>query len=181
MFRSALRCLALRGRLVEIASTGQREVSFDLPDFYHNESRLFGVDTLKRDLTASAEALDALTPGLRRGRLPFRPDRRDLRAQRGARGLPQGRRLARRGASCCGRRNRGEGDDRICCLLLMGLVVGAAYGLVQVRSPAPPLIALVGLLGMVLGEQAIDRVRRHLAQPFEISIQQTSGDVHEPR
>ncbi len=63
MFRSALGCLALRGRLVEIASTGQREVSFDLPDFYHNESRLFGVDTLKRDLTASAEALDALTPG----------------------------------------------------------------------------------------------------------------------
>ena len=42
--------------------------------------------------------------------------------------------------------------------LLMGLVVGVAYGLVQVRSPAPPLIALVGLLGMVLGEQAIDRV-----------------------
>jgi XapX domain-containing protein len=33
--------------------------------------------------------------------------------------------------------------------LLMGLVVGVAYGLVQVRSPAPPLIALVGLLGMV--------------------------------
>jgi NADPH2:quinone reductase len=63
MFRSALSCLALRGRLVEITSTGQREVSFDLVDFYHNENRLFGVDTLKRDLTASAEALDALTPG----------------------------------------------------------------------------------------------------------------------
>jgi XapX domain-containing protein len=27
----------------------------------------------------------------------------------------------------------------------MGLVVGAAYGLVHVRSPAPPMIALVGL------------------------------------
>jgi NADPH:quinone reductase-like Zn-dependent oxidoreductase len=63
MFRSAVNCLALRGRLVEIAATGQREVSFDLPDFYHNESRLFGVDTLKRDLTASAEVLGALTPG----------------------------------------------------------------------------------------------------------------------
>ncbi len=63
MFRTALACLALRGRQVEIASTGEREVSFDLVDFYHNESRLFGVDTLKRDLTASAEALDALTPG----------------------------------------------------------------------------------------------------------------------
>jgi NADPH:quinone reductase len=63
MFRSAVNSLALRGRLVEIATTGQREVSFDLADFYHNESRLFGVDTLKRDLTTSAEVLDALTPG----------------------------------------------------------------------------------------------------------------------
>ena len=53
MFRSALASRP-RGRLVEIASTGQREVSFDLVDFYHNESRLFGVDTLKRDLSASA-------------------------------------------------------------------------------------------------------------------------------
>jgi NADPH:quinone reductase-like Zn-dependent oxidoreductase len=63
MFRSALKCLALRGRLVEIGATGQREVSFDLADFYHNESRLFCVDTLKRNLTASAEVLDALAPG----------------------------------------------------------------------------------------------------------------------
>jgi len=67
MFPSALKCLALRGRLVEIAATGQREVSFDLADFYHNESRLFGVDTLKRDLTSSAEVLDALTPGFLSG------------------------------------------------------------------------------------------------------------------
>jgi NADPH:quinone reductase len=63
MFRSALKCLALRGRLIEIAATGQREVSFDLADFYHNESRLFGVDTLKRDLAASAQVLDELAPG----------------------------------------------------------------------------------------------------------------------
>ena len=49
--------------------------------------------------------------------------------------------------------------------LLMGLVVGAAYGLVQVRSPAPPLFALLGLLGMVLGEQAIDMARSHLSPP----------------
>jgi NADPH:quinone reductase len=63
MFRSAVNCLALRGRLVEIAATGGREVTFDLADFYHNESRLFGVDTLKLDLTASAKILDLLTPG----------------------------------------------------------------------------------------------------------------------
>jgi len=67
MFRSAVNSLALRGRLVEIAATGLREVSFDLADFYHNESRLFGVDTLKRDLTASAQILDALTPGFLAG------------------------------------------------------------------------------------------------------------------
>jgi XapX domain-containing protein len=49
--------------------------------------------------------------------------------------------------------------------LLMGLAVGIAYGLVQVRSPAPPLIALVGLLGMVVGEQTIDKARSHLSRP----------------
>jgi NADPH:quinone reductase len=62
-FRSAVDSLAFGGRLVEIAATGQREVSFDLLDFYRNESRLFGVKTLTRDLTASAEVLDALAPG----------------------------------------------------------------------------------------------------------------------
>jgi len=49
--------------------------------------------------------------------------------------------------------------------LLMGLVVGAAYGLVQVRAPAPPLIALVGLLGILAGEQGAVLVKRHLAPP----------------
>jgi NADPH:quinone reductase len=63
MFRAAVDSLAHGGRLVEIASTGQREVSFDLVDFYHNERRLFGIDTLSRDVTASAKILDALTPG----------------------------------------------------------------------------------------------------------------------
>ncbi len=67
MFRPALASLALRGRLIEISSTGSREVSFDLVDFYHNESRLFGVDTLKRDLVASAKILDALTDGFEAG------------------------------------------------------------------------------------------------------------------
>jgi NADPH:quinone reductase len=63
MFRDAVNSLAYGARLVEIASTGQREVSFDLIDFYHNESRLFGIDTLRHDVTASAKILDALTPG----------------------------------------------------------------------------------------------------------------------
>ena len=36
---------------------------------------------------------------------------------------------------------------------LVGLGVGVIYGLIRVKSPAPPIVALVGLLGMVLGEQ----------------------------
>ena len=39
----------------------------------------------------------------------------------------------------------------------VGLVVGVAYGLLGVKSPAPPLVALVGLLGMVWGEQTAER------------------------
>jgi XapX domain-containing protein len=37
---------------------------------------------------------------------------------------------------------------------VVGLVVGVAYGVIRVKSPAPPIVALLGLLGMVLGEQA---------------------------
>jgi XapX domain-containing protein len=59
--------------------------------------------------------------------------------------------------------------------LLMGLAVGAAYGLVQVRSPAPPIIALVGLFGMVLGQQAVDLAKRHFAPPAKTPIQELSG------
>jgi XapX domain-containing protein len=36
-----------------------------------------------------------------------------------------------------------------------GLLVGVIYGLLNVRSPAPPVIALVGLLGILLGEQVV--------------------------
>ena len=36
-----------------------------------------------------------------------------------------------------------------------GVLVGVIYSLLQVRSPAPPLVALIGLLGMLFGEQVI--------------------------
>ncbi len=37
---------------------------------------------------------------------------------------------------------------------LISLVIGVAVGLLYFRSPAPPAVALVGLLGMQLGEKA---------------------------
>src|SRR5256885_1954737 len=42
-----------------------------------------------------------------------------------------------------------------------GLVVGIVYSLLNVRSPAPPVVALVGLLGILIGEQIIP-VARHM-------------------
>ena len=36
-----------------------------------------------------------------------------------------------------------------------GLLVGIVYSLLNVRSPAPPVIALVGLLGILVGEQIV--------------------------
>jgi len=36
-----------------------------------------------------------------------------------------------------------------------GLLVGVVYSLLDVRSPAPPVVALIGLLGILLGEQII--------------------------
>jgi XapX domain-containing protein len=47
----------------------------------------------------------------------------------------------------------------------IGLAVGVLYGLLRFRSPAPPLIALVGLLGMLVGEQAVSMIRAHIASP----------------
>ena len=42
----------------------------------------------------------------------------------------------------------------------VGLLVGVIYALFNVRSPAPPVIALVGLLGILLGEQLPPLVRQ---------------------
>lgn len=42
-----------------------------------------------------------------------------------------------------------------------GLLVGVVYSLLNVRSPAPPAIALIGLLGILVGEQVLP-VARHL-------------------
>lgn len=49
-----------------------------------------------------------------------------------------------------------------------GLLVGIVYHLLGVRSPAPPVIALVGLAGILLGEQAVPIARR-LADRAELA------------
>jgi len=46
-----------------------------------------------------------------------------------------------------------------------GLIVGIVYSLMGVRSPAPPVIALVGLAGILLGEQLLPVARRMASLP----------------
>jgi XapX domain-containing protein len=41
-----------------------------------------------------------------------------------------------------------------------GVLVGVVYSLLNVRSPAPPVVALLGLLGILLGEQVPSIAKR---------------------
>ena len=43
--------------------------------------------------------------------------------------------------------------------LSAGFGVGLLYALLKVKSPAPPIVALVGLLGMVAGEALLPFIR----------------------
>src|SRR6476660_6626700 len=45
----------------------------------------------------------------------------------------------------------------------VGLLVGVIYSLLNVRSPAPPVVALLGLLGILVGEQVIPVGKQMLA------------------
>lgn len=47
--------------------------------------------------------------------------------------------------------------------LLAGMLAGVVYYLIDVPSPAPPTIALAGLLGILAGEQILPVARRMLA------------------
>ena len=70
MFEKCLGALAWRGRQVAISSSLEPRVSFNLVDFYHNECRLFGVDSLKISFDEAAEILRELTPGFDSGEFP---------------------------------------------------------------------------------------------------------------
>jgi XapX domain-containing protein len=47
--------------------------------------------------------------------------------------------------------------------LAAGVLVGIIYGLLNVRSPAPPVVALLGLLGILVGEQVTAAAKRLMA------------------
>lgn len=57
----------------------------------------------------------------------------------------------------------------------VGLLVGVIYGVLDVKSPAPPVVALIGLLRMLGGEQIGKRIASwHFSMPAA-----TGTAVHE--
>jgi NADPH2:quinone reductase len=69
LFEPALRSLRFAGRQVAITSAGDGRVSFDLVDFYHNRSRLIGVDSNALTTRQTAEFADELGAGFEAGAL----------------------------------------------------------------------------------------------------------------
>ncbi len=45
---------------------------------------------------------------------------------------------------------------------LIGCLVGVIYAVVRLRSPAPPVVALIGLLGMLAGENGYTWLKLYL-------------------
>lgn len=57
--------------------------------------------------------------------------------------------------------------------LTLGILVGGIYSAFGVRSPAPPVIALVGLLGILVGEQVTPKIKQAF---FETTV--VSKEIH---
>ena len=62
--------------------------------------------------------------------------------------------------------------------LAAGLLIGGIYSLLGVKSPAPPTIALVGLLGILLGEQVVPIAKRLFAGQQVAGYVRTSCAQH---
>jgi len=69
LFEPCLSSLAPQGRMVVLASTGERRVSFDLFDFYRRELRLLGLMTSRPGAAESGAVLRSLLPGFEEGYL----------------------------------------------------------------------------------------------------------------
>jgi NADPH2:quinone reductase len=67
MFEPALRSLGVGGRQVAISSKGDPRVTFNLVDFYHNSSRLIGVDSYGLASRQIAEIENELQRGFETG------------------------------------------------------------------------------------------------------------------
>ena len=73
LFEPSVRSLAPAGRQVALTSVGTRRVEFDLGDFYHNQLRLLGIDTMQLSGPMVAKILNRLAVGFDGGSLTPSP------------------------------------------------------------------------------------------------------------
>jgi NADPH:quinone reductase len=73
MFEPALNSMRRGGRQIAISSVGERRVELDLVDFYHEQRRLIGVDTVKLTAAEIARIMDQLREGFDAGHLKPSP------------------------------------------------------------------------------------------------------------
>ena len=65
--------------------------------------------------------------------------------------------------------------------LAAGALVGVIYGLLGVRSPAPPVVALIGLAGILIGEQLVPLAKELIAkEPISIRSTPAPAQSHSP-
>jgi NADPH:quinone reductase len=69
LFEPCLKSLAIGGRQIAIASPARPRVEFNLVDFYHNQARLLGLDTMKTPGPQIASAMNELRRGFDEGHL----------------------------------------------------------------------------------------------------------------
>ena len=62
--------------------------------------------------------------------------------------------------------------------LAVGVLVGVLYGVLNVRFPAPPVVALVGLLGILVGEQVVPAVKGLFLPPSARASCFAAGCAH---
>jgi NADPH2:quinone reductase len=72
LFEPCLQCLGIGGRQVTIASSPDPKVTFNLVDFYHNQSHLIGLDSIQLSFEDSGRILRSLLPYFESG--VFRPE-----------------------------------------------------------------------------------------------------------
>ena len=61
-----------------------------------------------------------------------------------------------------------------------GVLVGVIYYLIGVRSPAPPLVALVGLLGILAGEQFVPVCKPYFSGAIHSKVARASDRATTP-
>ena len=69
MLLEGLKFLAVRGRIIEITAGRDPNVTINIRDFYHQQARLIGVDSLPLDAIQCAAILRELSPGFATGEL----------------------------------------------------------------------------------------------------------------